>query len=63
MHLYIGQRFTYYFSNDSLLRHITLYYEFSANDLDIVAKCGKRTLNLSDIIYFSIDIKFQLFRM
>ena len=63
MHLYIGQRFTYYSSNNSLLRHITLYYEFSANDLDIVSKCGNRSLDLSDIIYFSIGIKFQLFRM
>ena len=35
-------------------------YELSANDLDIIAKCGNRTLHLSDIVYFSFGIKFQL---
>lgn len=61
-HLYVGQRFTYYLKNDSLLRHITLYYELSANDLDIVAKCGNKSLDLSEIVYFSVGIKFQLLR-
>lgn len=60
-HLYAGQRFTYYTRQNGLLRHISLYYEFSANDLDIVAKCGNRTLDLADIIYFSVGIKLQLF--
>ena len=61
-HLYVGQRFTYYLKNDSLLRHITLYYELSANDHDIVAKCGNKSLDLSEIVYFSVGIKFQLLR-
>lgn len=61
-HLYVGQRFTFYLKGDSLLRHITLFYEFSANDLDIVAKCGNRSLGLDEIVYFSVGIKFQLFR-
>lgn len=61
-YLYVGQRFTYYLKNDCLLRSITLYYEFSANDLDIIAKCGNSSLGLSDIVYFSVGIKFQLFR-
>ena len=61
-HLYVGQRFTYYLKNDCLLRHITLYYELSANDLDIVAKCGNKSLDLSEIVYFSVGIKFQLLR-
>lgn len=61
-HFYVGQRFTYYLKNDSLLRHITLYYELSANDLDIVAKCGNKSLDLSEIVYFSVGIKFQLLR-
>ena len=46
----------------SLLRHITLYYELSTNDLDIVAKCGNKSLDLSEIVYFSVGIKFQLLR-
>lgn len=45
-HLYVGQRFTYYLKNDSLLRHITLYYELSANDLDIVAKWREQVARL-----------------
>ena len=61
-HLYVGQRFTYYLKNDSLLRHITLYYELSVNDLDIIAKCGNKSLDLSEIVYFSVGIKFQLLR-
>lgn len=61
LHLYAGQRFTFQVRRESLLRHITLYYEFSANDLDIVAKFGNRTLDFTDIIYFSVGIKFQLF--
>ncbi|WP_295878819.1 hypothetical protein [uncultured Alistipes sp.] len=60
LHLYAGQRVTWYLKGDSLLRNITLYYELSANDLDIIAKCGNRTLHLSDIVYFSFGIKFQL---
>lgn len=62
-HLCFGQRFTYYLKNDSLLRNITLYYEFSANDLDIIAKCGNKSLELSEIVYFSVGIKFQLLRL
>lgn len=61
-HLYCGQRFTYYLKNDSLLRNITLYYELSANDLDIIAKCGNKSLGLSEIVYFSLGIKLQLLR-
>ena len=62
LHLYAGQRFTYYLKNDGLLRDITLYYELSANDLDIIAKCGNKSLDLSEIVYFSVGIKFQLLR-
>lgn len=60
-HIYVGQRITYYLKNDSLLRNITFYYELSANDLDVVAKFGNKTLKLSDIVYFSMGIKLQLF--
>lgn len=61
-HVYVGQRLTYYLKNNCLLRNITLYYELSANDLDIIAKCGNKSLKLSEIVYFSVGIKFQLFR-
>ena len=62
-HLYAGQRVTFRTKRESLLRHITLYYEFSANDLDLVAKFGNRTLSFTDIVCFSVGIKFQLFGM
>ncbi len=61
-YLYVGQRITYYLQNDGPLRDITLYYELSANDLDLIAKCANRSLGLSDIVYFSFGIKFQLLR-
>ena len=61
-HIYVGQRFTYSLKSDGLLRNITLYYELSANDLDIIAKCGNKSLDLSEIVYFSIGVKFQLLR-
>ena len=59
---YAGQRLTYYLKGNSLLRNITLYYELSANDLDIAAKFGNRSISFSDIFYFSFGVKFQLFR-
>lgn len=61
-YLYVGQRFTYYLKNDGLLRDVTLYYELSANDLDIISKCTNKSLGLSDIVYFSVGVKFQLLR-
>lgn len=61
-HLCVGQRITWYTKRDSLLRHISLFYEFSASDLDIIAKCGNESLDMTDIVYFSIGVKFQLLR-
>lgn len=61
-YLYVGQRLTYHLKHGGTLRGITLYYELSANDLDIVAKCGNRSLGLADIFYFSCGVKLQLLR-
>jgi len=61
-YLYVGQRLTYYPKSAGLLRNITLYYELGANDLDIISKCGNKSLDLAEIVYFSMGIKFQLFR-
>jgi hypothetical protein len=60
--LYAGQRITCYTRGNSLLQSVTLYYELSANDLDIVSKCTNHSLKLSDITYFSAGLRFQLFR-
>ncbi len=60
--LYVGQRLTYHPKSDGPVRGVTLYYELSANDLDIVAKCGNKTLGLSQIVRFSCGVKLQLLR-
>jgi len=62
IHLCAGQRFTFNFNTDAALRAMTLYYELSANDLNIVAKFGNRSLHLSDIVFFSAGVKLQIFK-
>lgn len=59
-HLFVGQRFTYYPKHKSSLHHIAIFYEFSANDFDIIAKFCNHSLSLGDIVNFSVGIKFQL---
>lgn len=61
-HLYFGQRCTYRLKNNALLRSVTPYYEFGANELDLLAKFGNKSIRLSDIFFFSVGIKFQLFQ-
>lgn len=61
-YVYVGQRVTWLLRGDSALRGVTLYYELAANDLDIIAKCGNRSLALSEIVYFSFGVKLQIFR-
>ena len=41
---------------------MTIYYELSANDLNIVAKFGNRSLRVSDIVFFSAGVKLQIFK-
>lgn len=62
LHLCVGQRLTYCLKQGNALRHVSLFYELSVSDLDFIAKCGNRTLPLSDIIYFSVGVKFQLIK-
>lgn len=66
-HVFMGERLTYYIKGnrrcgDCLVRNISLFYEFSANDLNIISKSGNRSLPLSDIIFFSAGVKIQLMR-
>lgn len=62
-YLYVGQRITWYHRRaGSCLRGVTLYYELSAKDLDLVAKCTNRKLTIPDIFYFSFGVKVQLMR-
>lgn len=62
IHLYVGQRFTVNFNPDSAVRAMTLYYELSANDLNIVSKFGNKSMSLSDIVFFSAGVKLQIFK-
>lgn len=60
-YIYFGQRVTWYVKRpESPFRNITLYYEMSAKDLDVVAKFCNRQLYLSDVFYFSVGLKVGL---
>lgn len=61
-HICAGQRLGYRIRKECPLRGVSLYYELSANDLDIIAKCGNKSLDFSDTVYFSVGIRFQLSR-
>ena len=61
-HIYIGQRFIFNISEQLTLKNIALFYELSANDFDIVAKFGNKSLQLKDIISLSIGLKFQIIK-
>lgn len=61
MHLYVGQRVSLYNSaSDAVVDRLTLYYELSAGELDLVAKMTNRHLHLDDIVYFSFGVKVGL---
>lgn len=63
LQLHVGQRLTWRIRDPrSSLRDITLYYELTANDLDIVSKCTNSTLGLDRIVSFSVGIKFRIMR-
>lgn len=62
LHLSVGQRITWHLRNSSsTLRHVTLYYELHAHELDIAARFSNKSLALSDIVHFSFGVKLQLF--
>ena len=57
---YVGQRFVYHLKKERVLQSVAFYYELSACDLDIIAKSGNKTLDLSDIVKLSFGVKLQL---
>ena len=61
-HIYVGQRLTLLAPSTSTLQSITLYYEFSVNDLMLVSGINNRTLELSDMVHFSVGAKMHLFK-
>ena len=61
MHLYVGQRVSWYRTvADAVVDRLTLYYELSVGELDLVAKMTNRHLHLDDIVYFSFGVKLGL---
>lgn len=62
LHTYVGQRLRWNLNSESTLKSISLYYELSANDLNIISKVTNKELALSDIVFFSIGVRFQLQR-
>lgn len=61
LHLCAGQRVKLTSRILPSLQALWLYYEFSINDLMLISKFNNRTLKLSDVVYFSIGVKAQLF--
>lgn len=62
LHACVGQRVRWNIASESLLKSISLYYELSANDLNIISKVTNQELKLSDIVFFSVGVRFQLQR-
>lgn len=60
MFLSFGQRFTLSLRNQSTVRSLGLYYEFSICDLDIMARVTNKSLSFDDMFHFSIGAKIQL---
>lgn len=61
-YLCVGQRVTLVTPDAGMLRNVTLYYELGVHHFDIVAKATNRSLSLTDIVHFSVGLKFQLYK-
>lgn len=61
-HLYVGQRLSLLMPRTSMLRSVTLYYEFSINDLMVISAINNRTLEFSDVVHFSVGARLHLFK-
>lgn len=62
LHLAVGQRFRLLTSEASAIRSLSLYYEFSINDLMVVSAVNNRTLEFSDVVHFSLGAKLHIFK-
>ncbi|MDO4368128.1 MAG: hypothetical protein Q4C26_05480 [Bacteroidales bacterium] len=58
--IFIGESLTWSISKEKRIRDLSLYYELSANDLNIVSKCTNSYLKLKDIVFFSAGIKLHI---
>ena len=58
--IFVGESLTWSISKEKRIRDLSLYYELSANDLNIVSKCTNSYLKLKDIVFFSAGIKLHI---
>lgn len=58
--VYVGESITFNLSQAGRVRDLNLYYELSANDLNIVSKCTNSWIKLKDIIFFSAGVKLHI---
>lgn len=60
-YIFIGQRMNFNLKN-SLVRHISLFYEINTCELYLISKFTNTTLKMKDILRFSFGAKVQLFK-
>lgn len=58
--IYVGESITFNLSSAGRVRDLSLYYELSANDLNIVSKCTNSWIKLKDIIFFSSGVRLHI---
>lgn len=60
LHAFIGQRINLSQRSRGELQGISLYYEVSACDLNLISKFTNSSLKLSDILFFSCGVRLQI---
>ncbi|WP_444344160.1 hypothetical protein [Phocaeicola coprocola] len=60
-YIFIGQRMNFNLKN-SIVQHISLFYEVSTCELYIISKATNRSLTMRDVLRFSFGAKVQLFK-
>lgn len=61
-HLFVGQRINYKALSQGTLHNVSLYYEFSICDLNLISKVTNHRLKLSDIVFFSAGLRFVIIK-
>ncbi len=62
LHAFVGQRINLKRVAQGWLQGLSLYYEFSVCDLNLISKFTNSKLKFSDIIYFSAGVRLQFLR-
>lgn len=60
VHTFAGQRINLINSNPGWVQGLSLYYEVSACDLNLISKFTNSSLKLTDILFFSFGVRLQL---